>query len=332
MTIPIPSGIPANSSVDFHRDELIAPPSAPTQVNSIQSIDPRTALLMPTPVTGFDQNTALGNAVQSQKNINNAVLLELSNANTDSVDQNKNLALESILAESLSRMDSLGSKAIGQLLSSFMGGDAQNFNTNSSAKDLQNQVMVTWPSTNQAMNTIGLQGDPRVIMSNLYSNLEHSGIFAADQRRRLLMPASAQDEQSIAHAGSLMEEVKSYLSQITDQSAAVEDSVKLLLKGELVWQGMIGDKVHSKLSRSDTWESDPKNPNQLLKGVKLALEIDLPVLGKVMIMGTEFGGNINITVESSPEAKREMAGDFDNVLTALQQIDPKAQVSLKVTT
>jgi hypothetical protein len=167
-------------------------------------------------------------------------------------------------------------------------------------------------------------------MTVLYQNLQSSGIFAADQLRRLLFPASENDGKSLATNGSMESESEALLGQIATDSAAVKDSVKLLLRGDLLWQGQLMPNVQGRLYREDAWEPDPDQPGQLQKGSRITMEVSLPNLGPFKVVGTQFGDSVHVTVEGAPEAQTTLANSFAVLLEQMRtQVDPDAKVSLK---
>jgi hypothetical protein len=192
----------------------------------------------------------------------------------------------------------------------------------------QNAV-VAWPgaaSSNPVVNT----ADPKLAMTVLYQNLQGSGIFAADQLKRLLFPASEDDGKPLVTTGSVESESAALLGQITTDSAAVKDSVKLLLRGDLLWQGQLMPNVQGRLYREDAWEADPEQPGQLQKGSRITMEVSLPNLGPFKVVGTQFGESVHVAVEGAPGAQSTLANSFTGLLEQMRtQVDPDAKVSLK---
>jgi hypothetical protein len=346
MAIPIPPNLPLNPVVDFHRNDLINPPAGPTVVEKLAAIDPRVALKMPLPVvdstTGANVDDVLRNAAArigaaapAEPSVDQAVLLELSTMSGDLAEAAGNPSqarVVSLLSQSLARMDTLGSAALGQLLSDILAVDVPELGksvaTDAKGATSQNAV-VTWPgaaSTNPVVNA----ADPKLAMTVLYQNLQSSGIFAADQLRRLLFPASEDDGKPVVTAGSVESESAALLGQIATDSAAVRDSVKLLLRGDLLWQGQLLPNVQGRLYREDAWEADPEHPGQLQKGSRITMEVSLPNLGPLKVVGTQFGDSVHVAVEGAPEAQSTLASSFAGLLEQIRtQVDPDAKVSLK---
>jgi len=344
MAIPIPPNLPLTSVVDFHRSDLVTPPAAPAVVEKLAAIDPRVALKMPLPVvdssTGATVDDVLRNAaarigvaVPAEPTVDQAVLLELSTMTGDLAEAAGNPSqarVVSLLSQSLARMDTLGGAALGQLLSDILAVEVPELGKSvlTDAKGAQNAV-VTWPgapSTNAVVNA----ADPKLAMTVLYQNLQSSGIFAADQLRRLLFPASEDDGKPLVTAGSVESESATLLGQIATDSAAVKDSVKLLLRGDLLWQGQLMPNVQGRLYREDAWEADPDQPGQLQKGSRITMEVTLPNLGPLKVVGTQFGDSVHVAVEGAPEAQSTFESSFAGLLEQMRtQVDPDAKVSLK---
>ena len=314
MTMQIPSGSPVNPVADFRRNDLVTPPSAPAVIENVQAIDPRVALNMPIPVASSPHSAALRDALLASQP-NNAVLLELSGTQAQ-----QETVLDPVLAQSLSKMDSLGSLALGQLLSDSLLSEPANAGNQS--------AQVNWPRSLNS-NASALVTDPKAAMNTLYQNLQNSGIFAADQLKKLLMPAGSIDEQHLQALESTQQQVGGLLEQLATDNPAMKDAVKLLLRGDLLWQGQLTPNVQAKMYRSDAWETDPQNSSQLLKGSRLTMEVNLPNLGKIEVVGVQFGDQLNIQVKASNASNQILLPQFDVLLEQMHdQIDAQANVSL----
>ena len=346
MAIPIPPNLPLTSVVDFHRSDLVTPPAAPAVVENLAAIDPRVALRMPLPVVNMPagarlqdvlQNAAskVGSSIASEPSVDQAVLLQLSSMTGDLAEAAGNPSQArtvSLLSQSLARMDTLGGAALGQLLSDILAVEVPELGksvvTDAKGSIAQNAV-VNWPGTANT-NPLVNAADPKLAMTVLYQNLHSSGIFAADQLRRLLFPASEDDGKPLATSGSVESESAKLLGQIATDSAAVRDSVKLLLRGDLMWQGQLMPNLQGRLYREDAWEANPEQPGQLQKGSRITMEVTLPNLGPFKIVGTQFGDSVHVAIEGAPDAQSTLASSFASLLEQMRtQVDPDAKVSLK---
>ena len=125
-------------------------------------------------------------------------------------------------------------------------------------------------------------------------------------------------------------EAKSLISQLSNNAPVVQDSIKLLLRGDLLWQGQLLPNVQGRLYREDAWQPDPQEPTQMQKGSKITMEVTLPSLGPLKVVGTQFGESIHVAIEVSPESQSTLAGSFAQLLHQIKsQVDPDARISLK---
>jgi hypothetical protein len=201
-----------------------------------------------------------------------------------------------IFAQSIARLDSLGSLASWvKLLSELFASDQ------SSSGNLK--TTVEWPSAQDIQSESLASNDLRLALNTLYRNLEISGIFAANQLKSLMMPASKSDEDQHAFHQTLSKDANSLLSQLNADNPLIRESVKLLLKGDLVWQGQLLPNIQGNIYRQDAWEKDPHNPSEVIKGTKFTLSVNLPNLGSFSVIGTQFGEQVSIRVQTSDQSK-----------------------------
>jgi hypothetical protein len=332
--------------VDVRRNDLVTPPAAPSIVESLNAIDPRIALNMPMPVGDAAAGNAVRTALQNgnlaelktmlesgEPSVEQAVLLEISNLSSGKSSLPAKLSqanLNNLVSENLSKMDSLGSAALGQLLSEILIADAPEIVPSAQNQANLNQsksVVVSWPAIDPSK--LATQ-DLKVVMGALYQSLQSSGIFAADQLKRVLFPAGSADEKmdSFLTAGD-KHKASELMAQLSNDAPMIRDSMRLLLRGDLLWQGQLMPNVQGRLYREDAWQSDPHQPNQLEKGSRITLEVGLPNLGPLKIIGTQFGERLQLIVQADPIAQASMSEAFAILEEQLHtQIDPETRISL----
>jgi hypothetical protein len=343
MTLPIPSNIPLNSILDFHRNDLVNPPTAPVVVENLKAIDPRTALNMPMPVVDSSAGAALQDALNAnvktlqlgipatEPSAEQAVFLEISTMLGAQAGQAGAAPanVQSLLSQSLNKLDSLGSAALGQLLSDILAADVPELGKQIKTEAKNNashNVIVNWPGSDASL---AVSENPKIAMNVLYQNLQNSGIFAADQLKKILLPAVDGKSEQLSDAGSLESHISQLVLQLSQDSPSVRDSVKLLLRGDLLWQGQLMPNVQARLYREDAWESDPNQAGQLQKGSRLTMELNLPHLGPIKVVGLQFGKSLHVSIESSAATQAVFSSDFDNLMAQMrEQVDPDAMVSL----
>lgn len=297
MVFPIPpinlpdTSTPSSSKIKVESVNKITP----VVLNDQVSVDPRTAINLPDPValmqSGAQARNALSHSglVAGALNPGQAVLLE-------------GMALHASLIQGSLKPQSA---ELGKLLA-LLGGV--------SAED---SLSVNWPSA-QDKSWRGLSGEvvpPNQAMKNLLMSLAGSSIFAARYLAdtlgpKLLHPSGLDD-------ALLKEETIKVLENLSSDSAAAKESARLLLHGQLFWQGELMPGVKGKLTREDAWENDPDHEGQLIKGSKISLEVNLPRAGIFKVIGVQFGDILRLTIQTNDKEKsifQQSLSELDNRL------------------
>ncbi len=347
MAIQIPSNLPVGNIIDFQRNDLISPPSAPAIVESLSAIDPRVALNMPMPVVNSAAGHALHDAIQDavsksgsaelhslEPRMDKAVLLEISSRlgqNGLISPENQRTDMTNLLSQNLSRIDQTGSAALGQLLSDILEVDVPELGkliATQNNQKLASEAVVNWPN---AVSINSGQIDPKVAMGLLYQSLQNSGIFAADQLKKLVFPTGVEADGALLDVTGFEEKAAKLIAQVSADSPSARDSVKLLLRGDLLWQGQLMPRVEGRLYREDCWSADPNDPHQLQKGSQLTMDITLPNLGPIKVIGTQFGETVQLSIQVTDLKSQEVfTKTFQELIDQVRsQLDSEVYVSLK---
>ena len=87
------------------------------------------------------------------------------------------------------------------------------------------------------------------------------------------------------------------LQQLDPQSSSMVDAIRLALKGNLQWEGMLANQLPAKIRREDAWESNPNDPTQVTKGARITVAMNLPNLGGFTVVGTQFNDQIKLNIQ-----------------------------------
>ncbi len=193
-------------------------------------------------------------------------------------------------------------------------------------------LTVAWPGSEassqaQVMSNVLLANDPKSIFLNLKNDLKNSGLFAAEQLSHALMPAmdsAAQTSQSSSFTASTSAQSNTntaltpqqLLQQLDPQSSSMVDAIRLALKGNLQWEGMLANQLPAKIRREDAWESNPNDPTQVTKGARITVAMNLPNLGGFTVVGIQFNDQIQLSMEVASTSSQAV---FQEHLTQLQE-------------
>ena len=190
----------------------------------------------------------------------------------------------------------------------------------------------------QLMTNALTANDPKTAMTNLKNDLKNSGLFAAEQLAQVLMPSSEDrvcqmptDNQRTTPQ-EMTQVTKGLLRGLESNSQQLIDSIKLALKGDLVWQGMLLPQVPATMVREDAWQANPQDPSQIEKGTRIAVAITLPNLGMIQVIGTQFRDQLHVAIEVPETSKVELQSQIEQLQINLkEQVPIDANIQLKDT-
>ena len=190
----------------------------------------------------------------------------------------------------------------------------------------------------QLMTNALTANDPKTAMTNLKNDLKNSGLFAAEQLAQVLMPSSEDRVSQMPTDNQrktpqeMTQVATGLLRGLESNSQQLIDSIKLALKGDLVWQGMLLPQVPATMVREDAWQANPQDPSQIEKGTRIAVAITLPNLGMIQVIGTQFRDQLHVAIEVPETSKVELQSQIEQLQINLkEQVPIDANIQLKDT-
>jgi hypothetical protein len=191
-----------------------------------------------------------------------------------------------------------------------------------------NDVLTNMPSGSTAgaakTSTQANLSTPAEVLSqlkNIYQAIAGSDVFAAQRLNEAWMPRKLEPKQSpkLEAFKNLEAEAFEQLAQpIQDPSAAqltqwvsalepdsdaAEQAARMLTHGNMVWQAELVPGLPMRIVREDAWRNNPEQAGQLEKGAMLKVEITLPNLGALRIVGSQWGQDISLHIShGTPES------------------------------
>jgi len=184
-----------------------------------------------------------------------------------------------------------------------------------------NDVLTNMPSGSTASaaktSTQANLSTPAEVLSqlkNIYQAIAGSDVFAAQRLNEAWMPRKIEYKQSpkLEALKNLEAEAFEQLAQpIQDPSAAqlaqwvsalepdsdaAEQAARMLTQGNMVWQAELVPGLPMRIVREDAWRNNPEQAGQLEKGAMLKVEITLPNLGELRILGSQWGQDISLHI------------------------------------
>ena len=87
-----------------------------------------------------------------------------------------------------------------------------------------------------------------------------------------------------------------WVSALEPDSDAAEQAARMLAQGNMVWQAELVPGLPMRIVREDAWRNHPQQAGQLEKGAMLKVEITLPNLGSLRIVGSQWGQDISLHI------------------------------------
>ena len=151
-------------------------------------------------------------------------------------------------------------------------------------------------------------------LKNIYQSIAGSDVFAAQRLNEAWMPRKLEPKQSPKLDALKNSEVEAFqqlaqpiqdpssaqlaqwVSALEPDSDAAEQAARMLTQGNMVWQAELVPGLPMRIVREDAWRNNPEQAGQLEKGAMLKVEITLPNLGELRILGSQWGQDISLHI------------------------------------
>jgi hypothetical protein len=158
---------------------------------------------------------------------------------------------------------------------------------------------------------------PAEVLSQLkiiYQSIAGSDVFAAQRLNEAWMPRKLEPKQTPKLESLKYAEVQAFqqlaqpiqepnaaqlaqwVSALEPDSDAAEQAARMLTQGNMVWQAELVPGLPMRIVREDAWRNNPEQAGQLEKGAMLKVEITLPNLGELRILGSQWGQDISLHI------------------------------------
>ena len=190
----------------------------------------------------------------------------------------------------------------------------------------KNTEMTTqWPAVNLSSSPdpkVAAELSPQQVLTQnfqkLFQGLAGSPMFAASELKQLLEPYLSQNISNSAADLKLRDSAAQLMDKMNIDNPAVKDGARLLMYGNLLWQGQILPGVQARIAREDAWEKDPQNEGQIMRGSKISIEMDLPNTGTFKVVGLQFGDWLNVKLSPNPQFQNAFQDQLGTLSERLQ--------------
>ena len=131
--------------------------------------------------------------------------------------------------------------------------------------------------------------DPQDTQQASNSKILKSKVFGNSDLEELQLLAQPVKEPSAA-------QLAQWVSALEPDSDVAEQAARMLTQGSMVLQAELVPGVPLRIVREDAWRNNPQQAGQLEKGAMLKVEITLPNLGQLRIVGSQWGQDISLHI------------------------------------
>jgi hypothetical protein len=121
------------------------------------------------------------------------------------------------------------------------------------------------------------------------SKISKSKVFGNSDFEELQQLAQPVKEPSAA-------QLAQWVSALEPDSDAAEQAARMLTQGTMVWLAELVPGLPMRIVREDAWRNNPEQAGEIEKGAMLKVEITLPNLGQLRIVGSQWGQDISLHI------------------------------------
>ncbi len=92
----------------------------------------------------------------------------------------------------------------------------------------------------------------------------------------------------------------------------------MLTQGQMVWLTDLAPGVPMRIVREDAWRNVANRPAQLEKGAMLRVELNLPNLGRIRVVGSQWGQDVSLQIAHETNSQDHWAALTPGLLLDLQ--------------
>jgi hypothetical protein len=224
----------------------------------------------------------------------------------------------------------------------------------SNSTELETAELATHPKSSLQ----GYASQVMPVLLSLYESLARSDIFAAQRLaeswlpRRVKSPLETSDSEATAkndaqQARSVVADYQTakmnlspaqdkftelaqptsdpsiaqlakWVAALEPDSEPAQQAAQMLTQGQMVWLTDLAPGVPMRIVREDAWRNVANRPAQLEKGAMLRVELNLPNLGRIRVVGSQWGQDVSLQIAHETNSQDHWAALTPGLLLDLQ--------------
>jgi hypothetical protein len=109
-----------------------------------------------------------------------------------------------------------------------------------------------------------------------------------------------------------------WVSALEPDSEPAQQAAQMLTQGQMVWLADLAPGVPMRIVREDAWRNDLDRRDQLEKGAMLRVELNLPKLGRIRVVGSQWGQDLSLQIAHDASSQDQWTRLAPSLLNDLQ--------------
>ena len=119
-------------------------------------------------------------------------------------------------------------------------------------------------------------------------------------------------------AETSMLQLTKWVAALEPDSEQSQQAAHMLTQGQMTWQAELAPGIPMRMVREDAWRNAAHKTAQLEKGAMLKVELTLPHLGQIRIVGSQWGQDLSLQIAHASNAQAKWTSLMPALLQDLQ--------------
>jgi hypothetical protein len=159
-------------------------------------------------------------------------------------------------------------------------------------------------------------------LSRLMSALARSDAFAASRLAQSWWSSAPapQAEQGVDPGPGAEAQQARWMAALNPGSEGAQQAARLLLGGQLLWEGLLLPDLPARILRQDAWRGGQTPAQPLEKGAALDVQVELPGLGALRVLGQQWGQEVQVQLQLPAAGQARLRARWNELNSRLQAL------------
>jgi len=140
--------------------------------------------------------------------------------------------------------------------------------------------------------------NPRPSKTNTNTNTNTSSQHLDENQQAFKALAQPASEPSMA-------QLAKWVNALEPDGEPAQQAAQMLTHGQMICLVELAPGVPMRMVREDAWRNDAQRPAQLEKGAMLRVELNLPNLGRIRVVGSQWGQEVSLQIAHDASSQEQ---------------------------